>query len=164
MTSTRRDIEALARLSQAFAACPRPAHFTDFTHCEECAEHDRTLLSRTPASLRIDEVGNAAWDPICFISPAGFAYYLPGLARLALEDCAAGWYGGQLFSHLTWDGPGNERFRHCSPAQRHAVAEFIVYLLETRSAQITRDGLDDDCLRALEIWSVEEAPMSSGLT
>ena len=158
MTSTRRDIHALARLSAAFGDCPRPAHFTNFAHCDECAGHDRTLLSRTPDTLAIEDVGNPGWDPICFISPAGFAYYLPGLARLVLDDGTAAWYGNQFFSHLIWDGPGNERFRHCSPGQRRAVADLVAYLIDTRPALIEHDGLEEQALRALDIWSAHAAP------
>jgi len=40
---------------QAFQDCPRPEHFTNF-HCEECAEHDDTLLSRTPDTITRQDV------------------------------------------------------------------------------------------------------------
>jgi hypothetical protein len=158
MTSTQRDTTALARFSQAFSACVRPAHFTNFAHCDECAEHDRTLQLRTPDTLAIGDVGNPGWDPICAISPDGFAYYLPGLARLVLDDCTAVWYGSQFFSHLIWDGPGNARFLHCSRQQRCAVADFIAHLIDTRADRIGVEGLGDHALRALEIWNEHDAP------
>ena len=36
----------------------KPAHFTNYEHCEECAEHDETLLSKTIDSIGLDEIGN----------------------------------------------------------------------------------------------------------
>jgi hypothetical protein len=149
----KQDCEALDRLTQAFKACPRPEHFTNFNHCEECAEHDETLRSRTPETLTVDDVGNPGWDPICFISPDGFAYFLPGLARLSFEDSAIGWYGTQLFWHLISNGPNNERFVHCSQQQRRAVADFIAYLVAAKTAQIEADYAVDDAMRAFEIWN-----------
>ncbi len=79
------DKEILERINQAFAASPRPEHFTNHTHCCECFEHDKLLRSRDGDTLGMNDVGNPGWDPICFISPEGFAYYLPALARLTLS-------------------------------------------------------------------------------
>lgn len=151
---TRQDCEALDRLTRAFSRCPRPEHFTNFDHCEECAEHDETLRSRTPETLTVEDVGNPGWDPISFISPDGFAYFLPGLARLAFEDTAISWqYCTQLFWHLISNGPNNARFMYCSEQQRCAVADFVAYLLEAHAAQIEADCAGDDAMRAFEIWS-----------
>ena len=80
------DAQVLETIQQAFASSPRPRHFTNYTHCSECAEHDEVLRSRDVQTLRIEDVGNPGWDPICFISPEGFAYYVPALARLALAQ------------------------------------------------------------------------------
>jgi hypothetical protein len=159
MALTAQDREVLEQLRQAFQNCPRPEHFTDFEHCDECAEHDRTLLSRTPDTLQIEDVGNPGWEPICFTSPAGFAYYLPGLARLVFEapPYVCNWYGNQLFWHLISDGPGNARYLHCSPEQRQAVAAFVKHLIETRTTQIEAECVEDDAIRAHQIWSGDDA-------
>jgi hypothetical protein len=80
-------------IRQAFAAETRPEHFTDDTHCCECAEHDALLASRDLDSLRVEDVNNAGWDPICFVTAASFRYYLPALVRLALDSATAeDWY------------------------------------------------------------------------
>lgn len=157
-----RDGHALDRIRHAFAACPRPAHFTNRSHCAECAEHDDTLLARTPDTLTSDDVGNPCWSPIAFLSPEGFAYYLPGLARLALDDGdpAADWYAPQFFWALISSGAGNERFLHCSPAQREAVAAFLSYLIETRVEQIEEHCAMEDAVRAFEIWGDVRPPRS----
>ncbi|MBA5639915.1 hypothetical protein H3H37_22915 [Duganella sp. LX20W] len=155
VTMTVDDAAALKRISGAFNNCLRPVHFTDFQHCEECAEHDRTLLSRTPDTIAIQDVGNPGWDPICFISPEGFLYYIPGLARLVFEEPLYGysWYAAQFLWHLISDGPSNNRFNACTPKQRAAIAAFIGHLIDTRADQLDEECLTDDALRAWEIWS-----------
>lgn len=151
------DADILQRVQQAFAGCPRPEHFTNFTHCEECAEHDEVLRSRDLHTLRIEDVGNPGWDPICFIYPEGFAYYLPALARLALAepDERHGWYGGQLLFHLCSEGRRNERLLACTPEQRHVVVQFLQHLGETRASLADSELRSDDLSQAIGIWSVQ---------
>lgn len=76
---------------ELFGETPRPEHFTNHTHCSECAEHDETLRNETLESLSYDHL-RPGWDPLCFINPEGFQYYFPALVRLALEKgCAFCW-------------------------------------------------------------------------
>ena len=82
------DAAVVDGLTKVFASVERPEHFTNFEHCEECAEHDEVLRSRDLSTLSREDAGNVGWDPITFTSPQGFAYYFPALARLALEDPA----------------------------------------------------------------------------
>lgn len=150
------DAEILAAVRQAFAACPRPEHFTDFEHCDECLDHDEVLRSRDLDTLSMAEVGNLGWDPICFLTDDGFRYYFPALARLALSTPAQAsdsWYGDQLVFHLTCDGPGNRRVLACSPGQREAVASLLRHLVETRAGLVDNYGCADELLRAIEYWS-----------
>ena len=155
------DADILQRVQQAFAVCRRPEHFTDFTHCEECAEYDEVLRSRDIYTLRIEDVGNPGWDPICFVSAEGFAYFLPALARLALgePDYVRGWYGGQLLFHLCSDGRRNERLLACTPEQRRAVVEFLQHLAETRASLVDSELRTDDLFQAVDIWS-DETPVA----
>ncbi len=154
------DAQILQRVQQAFAKRRRPRHFTNHTHCEECAEHDEILRSRDIYSLRMEDVGNPGWDPICFMSPEGFAYYLPALARLALgtPDEPHSWYGVQLLFHLCSDGRRNERLLACTLEQRRVVVDFLRHLVETRATLADSYGASDDLLRAIEIWSNEIHP------
>ena len=155
------DADILQRVQQAFAECRRPEHFTDFTHCEECAEHDEVLRSHDIHTLRIEHVGNPGWNPICFISPEGFAYYLPALARLALAepDYAHGWYGGQFLWHLCYDGHQNKLWLACKPEQRRVVVELLRYIAETRASLVDSGLHTDDLFQAIEIWS-DETPVA----
>lgn len=143
----------------AFGGVERPEHFTDFTHCCECAEHDELLRSRDCQSLRLEDVGNPGWDPLCFCSAQGIAYFFPALVRLALDDDDGGsaWYGEQLHFHLSYDGSDNRLLRYCSPAQRSAVAGLLVHLLATREKRIVDYGMEDDFRNCLALWSDSDA-------
>jgi hypothetical protein len=153
------DADILLQIQQAFAGCNRPAHFTNFTHCEECAEQDALLLSRDAATLRIEDVSNPGCNPIGFASPEGFAYFLPALARFVLSepDQVNGWYGGQLLFHLCYDGRQNARLLACTRNQRLAVVKLLRHIVETRSALVDAEGASHELFQALEIWS-EETP------
>lgn len=155
------DAVILQEVQQAFAGCRRPEHFTNFTHCEECAEHDELLRSRDIHTLRIEDVGNPGWDPICFATSEGFTYFFPALARLALaeSDYAHGWYGTMLLSHLVGDGCRNRRVMACTPEQRKAVVQFLQHLVETRAAVADEYCSTDELFQALEIWS-DEMPVA----
>jgi hypothetical protein len=113
------------------------------------------LRSRDLDTLRIEDVGNAAFDPICFISPEGFAYYMPALARLTLEPPAEphGWYGEELLFHLRYDEARNRRVLACTPEQRQAITGFLRHLVETRTELLDSYGCTDEMFQALEIWS-----------
>jgi hypothetical protein len=151
------DDQIIQAVQAAFANCPRPEHFTDHTHCLECAEHDALLRSRDIHTLSFEDVGDACWSPLCFLTSEGFVYYLPALIRLSLpvppypED----WLGDQLFSLLRSDGRQNARVLACSADQRNVVAGFLRHLIETKAAAIDEHGHTDIFFQALEIWSEE---------
>ena len=149
------DQEVLDEIVRAFGTGPRPEHFTDYTHCCECSEHDEVLRSRNRDTLGIEDVGNPGWDPICFVTPEGFAYYVPALAHLALSepDPTKGSYVPQLAFHLRYDGANNARWQHCTAGQRAAVALLLEHLVETRAALADESCCTDTLLAALEVWS-----------
>jgi len=151
------DAAVLAEVRAAFARCPRPAHFTDYTHCPECAEHDELLRSRDPDTLRIADVGNPGWDPLCYVDAAGFAYLFPGLARLTLadRDSDEGWYVDQLLFHLTYDGAANRHLRGFDPDQRRAVVRLLRHVAEARSEVIAATACTDELATAIDLWSAE---------
>jgi len=156
------DQDILRTINEAFSAERRPAHFTDYTHCCECAEHDALLRARERETLALEDVGNAGWDPICFVTSDGFRYYLPALVRLALsppEDRNAGPYLSQLLFHLIGDGENNRRVSCCAPAQRRAVVEFLWHVVSARDC--AAEGCKDDLQRAIDIWSADAALCAS---
>ncbi|QEY62790.1 hypothetical protein FXN65_12170 [Metapseudomonas lalkuanensis] len=147
------DTQILAAIDAAFGDSPRPEHFTHYRHCCECAEHDELLRHRDRETLQHADVGNAGWDPICFCSPEGIAYYFPALARFALAEPVPelDWYGWQMVFHLDYGGAENPFFQHCAPQQRQAVAGLLAHLLETRTGLLEMDA--DSALRAHGVWA-----------
>ena len=85
---------------------PKPAHFTNYRHCCECAEHDTTLLAYDVNSISLEQLRNPGWDPLCLVSLEGFLYYLPALIRITLDTMAKPHerYLDQLLFHLMRDG------------------------------------------------------------
>jgi hypothetical protein len=145
----------IGALTRAFGSLPRPEHSTHHTHCDECWEHDELLQQRTLATLAIEDVGSQAWNPITMCTPEAFAYWLPALARLALEPEPVGWdwYGYIILFELRWDGARNERWAKCSPEQRLTVARLLEHLDATRSESIGRYDCSRELMQAWEIWS-----------
>lgn len=136
---------------------PKPAHFTNYRHCCECAEHDTTLLAYDVDSISLQQLGNPAWDPLCFVSPEGFLYYLPALLQITLDtmDKPQERYFDQLLFHLIRDGKDHDLVRACSPKQRAFIATFLEYVIEQYSAELDECTYSDDMLKAYEIWRVE---------
>jgi len=131
----------------------KPAHFTNYEHCEECAEHDETLLSKTIDSIGLDEIGKEGWDPICFCSDEGKIYYMPSFVRLSLDTIAKEFYFGQFVFHLIYDGEDNNLFLFCSKKQRDFIASFLTFMIDSYADEIERECCTDDVLRAHEIWA-----------
>jgi hypothetical protein len=149
------DQPILERIDQAFAEVTKPEHFTDYTHCPECEDHDNVLRARSRETLRRDDLGSAGWDPINFSTEQGIAYLFPALARFALLPDVwrhRDWYGSQLLFHLSWDGGSNRFLTWCSPAQRDAVYGLLKHLSETRRTIIERGGDEDLLQAALSAW------------
>jgi hypothetical protein len=140
--------EALAAVRRAFENVPRPELMIRGTcSCCECAEHNQTLLSHTPETITLQELGNAAWDPICFASDAAFAYYLRGMIRLALEDAS---YTDQLLFHLNCPG----RVEALDPGQARAVLDALWVVTERAGEDAGRfydDRMMEDAMGKLEV-------------
>jgi hypothetical protein len=122
--------DVLDAITHAFAKTPKPRHFTNFTHCEECAEHDETLLDYAPDTITLDQLGNPGWDPICYVDTQGFHYYMPALARLALGR-GTDFYLGQFLFHLSPD-----RIKAFDLKQREAVLAFLEYVRDNMREEV----------------------------
>ena len=131
----------------------KPAHFTNYKHCEECAEHDETLLSANIDCIGLSELGNPGWDPICFCTPIGKKYYMPSFIRLSLETINKEFYLGQFLFHLEADGKENKLYLSCTQEQRSFVYEFISFIFNEYTKQLKSNHYVDEALRVSEIWS-----------
>ena len=150
----RRGIRPLLDVvDEAFAEADRPEHFTDHTHCEECAEHDETLRSFDRDSIGLEQLGNPGWDPMCFVNPEGFLYYLPAMVRLALSSRGQEGYLDQFLFHLTYEGEKSRFFGHFSGPQRRAVLEVLRWIGENMTGLVREWSLEGEMDEALALWN-----------
>lgn len=133
----------------------KPKHFTNYTHCDECAEHDETLRSSSLDDIGLAQLGSPSWDPISFCSDEGKKYYLPALVRLSLETIQEQFYFDQFLFHLEGDGEKNSFLMNCSPEQRAFIASFVRYMIENYPVEIGSNHCTDRALRVYEIWNME---------
>jgi hypothetical protein len=131
----------------------KPAHFTNFNHCEECAEHNQTLINSDIERIGLSELGNGGWDPLCFCSTDGMKYYLPALIRLCFESMETDFYFAQLLFHLESNGKNNAFFAACNPQQRRFIASFVEYMINHHAEKIAVNSCSDEAIRVYEIWS-----------
>ena len=126
------DSDILQILQSQFGSVPRPEKFTCEDGDYECMDHDTTLHSWRPETLTLEDVNNLCYDPWTECLPQGKAYFLPAMARLALEQARPcdDWYAGWLGHRL---GFNSDLFDFCSISQRGAILEFLDHLLSTRS-------------------------------
>ncbi len=135
-----------------FREC-KPAHFTNYRHCDECAEHDNTLKVSTVDTIGIEELGNPGWDPICFCSDEGKRYYMPALIRLSLETVQNEFYFGQFLFHLENVGKNNCLILSCSEQQRKFIASFVEHMINTYADEIERNLYTDEALKVHGAWA-----------
>ncbi|MDJ0740919.1 MAG: hypothetical protein QNJ91_14480 [Gammaproteobacteria bacterium] len=130
-----------------------PQHFTDYTHCDECAEHDATLCATDRDRIGLAELGNPGWDPLCLCSAEGLRYLVPALVRLTLDTLDDAGYVEQLLFHLSYAEHDNRLLGACNDAQRRFVADFLEHLITAHAAELDRFDCADDALRAHACWS-----------
>lgn len=131
----------------------KPLHFTNYKHCEECNEHDQTLLNSSIDNIGLDELGNPGWDPICFATNEGKKYFMPSLIRLSLETMDDEFYFGQFLFHLESDGKRNELFLSCNQPQRDLILSFVEYVILNYTEQIEYHGYEHEALTVQNIWA-----------
>jgi hypothetical protein len=131
----------------------RPELFTDFNHCEECFDHNETLSSSDVDKIGLRELGNPAWDPMCFITDQGYQYYFPAIIRLCINSTMDDYYIGQFLFQITYDGESNRHLRQLTDEQRIFVYQFCAYLLEEKIKVIHVCGDEDLLELAIYLWS-----------
>ena len=147
------DMQIVDEATEVFGKVARPEHFTDFTHCSECAEHDGTLSAHTPDTITREALGHAGWDPITFATDSGFRYFLPALIRMALTGTGDDYYIDQFLSQVIRDGPRNTRWCACTVEERTVLRKALNWLLEERAEDIDNNLDADQLMQAIDIWS-----------
>jgi hypothetical protein len=140
--------ELIDLVTDAFKNAPRPEHFTDYLHCEECAAHDPLFRSRDQQSLTLEDIEFCGYFPVTQLTPEGFRYYLPSLIQLALRK-EGDWFLHELatFQLATCSELLPSRLKILSPHAEAAVLQFLLYVKEMPLADDwptdDRRGLDE---------------------
>jgi len=140
-------------VEQVFSGNAIPENYTNRDHCDECAEHDETLRSYTPKSIGLEQLGNAGWDPICFVLPKAFKYYFPALVRLSLDSEGSNGYLDQFLFHVTYQGEDSRFFKHFSKAERGATLKVLQYIESNMDDLVHGWNLDNELKEAIGLWS-----------
>ena len=143
----------ISKATEVFGKVLRPEHFTDHTHCCECAEHDEVLRKFTPDTITREALGHAGWDPITSATDTGFRYYLPALIRMALTTTGDDYYIDQFLSQVIRDGPRNSRWLACNADERAVVLKALHTVLEERTEEVDNWLDADRLMQAIGIWS-----------
>ena len=149
------DREVLAEIDAAFGGVPRPNHFTNYEHCEECLEHDQTLSAKPRDELTREDLGMIGWNPVTFCQLPAKAYLFPRLAKelLAEPDTTWGWYGPEFICLVECT-----EFRHyCNEHQRATVAAILLHAIETRAGLVESYGYTNEFLACHAEWGSREA-------
>ncbi len=137
--------QVLADIDRVFGDLPRPEPLCrNPNHCCECAEHEEVLQSVTPQTIGLEQVGSPAWDPICYVSDAGFRYFMPGLSRLALGSGDA-YYLDQFLFHLD-----SGRVDILNEEEKKAVAQLLDHVLEAMCDEVDRNMNLNDLGRVID--------------
>lgn len=145
------DAKLAAMLDQAFGDVDRPAVFCDPLHCDECADHNATLMARTTINIRREDLGVQGWEPISFTDPQGKAYLFPALARYALMPVND--YTSQLASHLGRGASARDFYAWCNQDQRAAVYALLQRLYDSQDASFEYSSDADHMFAAIDLWS-----------
>lgn len=139
--------------SRKLFSTSKPEHFTNFAHCEECLDHDLTLVNSDVDSIGFDELGHPSWDPICYVETEGFIYYFPAFVRLCLNNNSEQSYISQFLFHLSYEGKNNKYTLSFSAEQRDYTLNFLKYLAETKIDTITLYGDEEMLFSTIDIWA-----------
>lgn len=154
--------EVILLIEAAFSRMPRPEHFTDYKHCEECKEHDKLLRSRNRDTIQASDVDNPGWNPLNFLTPEGFLYYFPALAKLALSKDGEDFLVDFVPFHLC-DALTDKKGRHSHPwltmlnkQQCIAILEYVRLVAKTKRDIMEPYGsYPEELDRAVTFWEAE---------
>ena len=155
MDSQLSRIDLLQAVNRAFGEAPRPEHFTNYQHCEECREIDERMCSRDQASLALGDIENSV---LPLLNSAGYRYYMPAFIRLALSQSGEG-FMADLVTKLSTPISAKSRPPHLrqtdlfSVEETNAVLAFLCFVRDERREILQKYGVAEKVMaRALRNW------------
>jgi len=149
------DREAVrAQVDLAFAGVPRPNQFMPDLFDPEARDHEELLQGRSNGSLTIQDVGAAGYTPISSCSAEGIRYFMPALARMALESPTYNynWFADTLLLYVLRPERAARLRDLCSPEQRRAVSDLLRHYLTSQHELSSKLSTDGEIIEAIEYW------------
>jgi hypothetical protein len=145
--------DIVGRAYRAFSSFVRPEHFTDHTHCPECAEHDQTMRSRPLTAIGVVQLGNPGWCPTPFLTEQAYGYVMPRLVELALASSVERPAESFVFSYLLALTPTHRKLDEFTREQTAVVLESLHHMRDHMQPVIEAACCDDDLVQAIARWT-----------
>ena len=147
--------DIVSRAYRAFSSFARPEHFTDHTHCPECAEHDQTMRSRPLSAIGVVQLGNPGWCPIPFLTEQAYGYVMPRLVELALASSVERPGESFVFSFLLalTPAPEHRKLDYFTREQTDAVLQSVHYMRDHMQPVVEQACCEEDLVQAIARWS-----------
>lgn len=139
---------------KAFSEFEKPEHCTNYEHCEECAEHDQTLIKKTKTNLSIEDVGTVCWGPVPFMTMQALMYFMPRLIELAVNkafDKDRDPYFLQFINSF-FDLPNSDRIHLFGKKQIEIMLKAFEYLEQEYYQLIEYHCWEDELKSAIKNW------------
>jgi hypothetical protein len=139
---------------RVFSSFSRPEHFTNYDHCEECAEHDETMRECSLSDIGPEQVGNPGWSPIPFLTDDAFGYVLPRLLEMALENISNSDSDPFVFQYLLalTPLPENRSFSYFTPEQINTVRQSLYYIRDQLGSLVADECCEENLDEAITLW------------
>lgn len=155
---------------RAFSNFSRPEHFTNYAHCEECAEHDETMRSCSLSDIGSNQVGNPGWSPIPFLTEQAYGYVMPRLLELALNNSFNNDNDPFVFQYLLalTPSPEHRTLDYFTPEQATVILNSLYYIRDHMATVIENECCESNLVEAITLWQsiapkkAFQAPRNSG--
>ena len=139
---------------RAFSSFLRPEHFTDYTHCEECAEHDATMRSCSLPDIGANQVGNPGWSPIPFLTEQAYGHVMPRLLELALNNSFNSDNDPFVFQYLLalTPTPEHRKLDNFTPEQARVILNSLCYIRDNMMGVIEDECCQSNLVEAITLW------------
>jgi hypothetical protein len=140
---------------RAFGTFTRPEHFTDHTHCPECAEHDQTMRSRPLSGIGVVQLGNPGWSPVPFLTEQAYGYVMPRMIELAVSSSVERPAESFVFAYLLalTPAPEHRRLDYFTREQTAAVLQSLHHMRDQMMPVIEQQCCESDLAEAIEKWT-----------
>lgn len=140
---------------EAFENFKRPDHFTDYTHCGECCEHDEVMRSKPLSEIGAEEFGSEGWSPIPFLTDEAYGYVLPRLIEHTLTNGENSCGDPFVFQYLLAINPSSDYrdFDQFTKEQVSVIRESLHYIKNNMMIVIENECCEDSLNAALEKWN-----------